>query len=74
MKLFRKNKTATGPRQEELAGRIAGRIVRFQSRIADYLNSRTRHFTRRSKLLLLIVLCLLFAAINLYLLIHSINH
>ncbi|MGN8068403.1 hypothetical protein [Mucilaginibacter sp. 22184] len=74
MKLFRKNRTATGPKQEELAGKIAGRIVRLQVRIAGYLNNRTKHFTRKRKLLLLIVFCLLFAAVNLWLLISSITH
>ncbi len=74
MKLFRKNKTATGPRQEELAGRIAGRIVSIQERLATCLNNKTRHFSRRRKLMLLIVFCLLFAAVNFWLLIGSITH
>lgn len=74
MKLFRKNRKAGNPRQEELAGRIAGSIIERQTRIAAYLNGKTRHFSRRQMLLLLIVFCLLFAAVNLYLLIGSIIH
>ncbi|WP_344672847.1 hypothetical protein [Sphingobacterium kyonggiense] len=74
MKLFRKNKADVNPKREELAGRIAGRIIGTQSRLAAYLNSRTRHLTCRRKLLLLIVFCLLFAAANLWLLIGSITH
>lgn len=74
MKLFRKSKAAVNPRQEELAGRIAGRILSIQSRLAAYLNAKTRHFTRRRMLLALILFCLLFAAINGWLLINSIIH
>jgi hypothetical protein len=74
MRLFRKNKIAGHPRQDDLAGRIAGRIISVQERLASCLNSKTRHLSRRTKLLLLIVFCLLFAAVNLWLLIGSITH
>lgn len=75
MKLFRKRKrTALRPRQEKMAANIAGRIVRVQSRIADRLNERTRHLTRRQKLVWLILFSLLFGAVNLWLLIGSITN
>ena len=75
MKLFgKKKRTVHRPRQEELAGRIAGRIVRVQQRMADYLNGWTRHLSHRWKLLYLLLFCLLFTAINLWLPIGSITH
>lgn len=76
MKLFRKkkNRLDANPRTEVLARRIAGRIVWVQSRIAKCLNERTRHLTRRQKLVWLILFSLLFGAVNLWLLIGSITN
>lgn len=72
MKLFRRNTTNSNPRQEELAGSIAGRLIYWQTKAADYLNGRTKHLSAKTRLVLLILFCILFAAINLYLLFHSI--
>ena len=75
MKLFaRKRRKTINRRHDILAGRIAGRIVRVQSHIAERLNERTRHLTRRQKLILLVAFVLLFGAINCWLLITSLTH
>lgn len=62
----------SNPRHKALADSIAGRIIRGQTRIAAYLNGKAIHLSAKARLLLLIVFCILFAAINGYLLIHSI--
>jgi len=72
MRLFRKRQTAVSQKQEELAAGIAGKILRWQTKAAEYLNGKTAHLSREATLFLLIVFSTLFAAINLYLLIHSI--
>lgn len=74
MKLFRKNGASGNPGTEELAGRIAGRIVRIQHRLADYLNAKAAGVDNDRKRLYLILFCLLFAAVNAWLLINSITH
>ena len=72
MRLFRKKPGAVNVKQEELAANIAGRIIRWQTRAADYLNGKTAYLSPKAKLFILILFCALFAAINLYLLINSI--
>lgn len=75
MKLFRKKKKVTdNPRTEELANRIAGRIVRVQHRLADYLNAKAFGVDNARKRLYLILFILLFGAVNLWLLIGSITN
>ncbi|MGY4539444.1 hypothetical protein ACVW0P_003878 [Mucilaginibacter sp. UYNi724] len=72
MKLFRKKLLAVNAKQEELAAGIARKIIGLQTKAADYLNGKAAHLSAKSRLFLLILFCVLFAAINLYLLIHSI--
>jgi hypothetical protein len=73
MRIFKKQ-AAASPKQEELAGRIAGSIIRRQIQIAGYLNGKTKHLSGQRKLLWLILFCVVFAAINIYLLINSLTH
>ncbi|MES2458250.1 MAG: hypothetical protein V4594_22015 [Bacteroidota bacterium] len=72
MRLFRRKQIAVNPKQEELASTIAGSIIGLQTKAAGYLNSKTAHLSAKTRLLMLILFCVLFAAINLYLLINSI--
>lgn len=72
MRGFRKKPGTVNVKQEELAAGIAAKIIRWQTRAADYLNGKTAHLSKKTKLSILIVFCSMFAAINLYLLIHSI--
>ncbi len=74
MKFLRKRQANNSTNSEELAGRIAGNIIRVQTGFAHYLNSRTTHWSERTRLTLLIVFCVLFAAANLFLIIYSIHH
>lgn len=74
MKFLRKKEAKSSTRSEELATRIAGNIIRLQTGVAHYLNNRTTHWSKRTKLSLLIMFCVLFAAGNLFLIIHSIHH
>jgi hypothetical protein len=73
MRLFRnRNQKAVNPRQEKLAAGIAGKIISWQRKTADHLNGQAAGLSPKGILLLLILFCVLFAAVNLYLLIHSI--
>lgn len=69
------NKKETQPllSRERLAVKMAGCIVSVQRQIAAYLNRLTANLPSMIRLALLLVICLLFAAFNLYLLIHSIT-
>ena len=72
MKLFSKNKAGNdSSRKEELASKIATGIIKTQTRIADYLNGKTKNLSGKAKLTLLILFCILFAATNIYLIIYS---
>lgn len=60
------------PRMAALAERIAAGIIRRQVRIADALNRKTQHWNRASKLIALVLFCLLFGGLCLYFIIKSI--
>ncbi len=73
MRLFkRKDHTVIRPQTEALAERIAGRIIRRQSKIAGYLNKKTQHWNKASKLFALLAFCLVFGSLCLYLTLKSI--
>jgi hypothetical protein len=57
---------------DTLAERIAGRIIRRQTKIANYLNRRTQHWNSTSKLIALLLFSLLFSSICFYFIIKSI--
>jgi len=63
---------AITPKTEALAERIAGRIIRRQTKIADYLNRRTQHWNGVSKLIALLLFCLAFGSLCLYFIMKSI--
>lgn len=67
-----KNRALTA-RQERTADRIALAIVRRQKQVAGYLNRKTAYWNGTSKLIALIVFCLLFGGFSLYLLIKACN-
>ncbi len=58
-------------RQERLAGRVAAAIVRRQSQVAGYLNRRTQHWNRASKIIALVLFSLAFGGMSLYLLLRA---
>lgn len=72
MRLFRKRTRDASPKQEAIALDIAGRLLRFQRKLADRLNKGAAGLPPNTVKVLLILFCLLFAAVNLYLLINSI--
>lgn len=72
MRLFQNTKKAANPEQEELAAGIATKIISWQTKLADHLNGKTAKLSPKARLLLLLVFCIMFAAVNLYLLLHSI--
>lgn len=59
-------------KSDALAARIAGRILRRQIQLAAYLNRKTQHWNKASKLIALFLFCLLFGSVCLYLIIKSI--
>ncbi len=72
MRLFKTRAKQASPKQDAIASGIAERLLRFQRRLADRLNSVATRLPTGIVRLLLILLCILFAAVNIYLLIHSI--
>ena len=73
MGLFRKRKQkALTERQEKLAGQVAAAIIRRQTQAAGYLNRKTQYWNKSSKIIALLLFCLLFGGISLYLLLKAI--
>lgn len=60
------------PKAAALAERIAGGIIRRQTRLAGYLNRKTQHWNNASKLIALALFVLLFGGVCLYFIIKSI--
>jgi hypothetical protein len=71
MRIFRKKKTIEKPamQHEELAGKIAKTIIRAQTYIANYLSAKTNKLSKKGKVILFVAFSILFAAINIYILI-----
>ena len=67
------NKQEKGFNQDVLALRIANRIINLQAGIANYLNSKTAHFSQNQKKGILICICAVFGGISLYIILISIN-
>lgn len=57
---------------DRLASRIADKIIRRQAQFANYLNRKTQHWNRASKLTALILFVLLFGGLSIYLILKSI--
>ncbi len=70
MQLFSKQKQRA--RRKRLLSQVELSISRKQKLIADELNRRTQHWNRASKLILLLLICLLFGGASLWLLIQAI--
>ncbi len=56
---------------EKLARKIAGAIVGRQTRMANYLNRKTQHWNKASKLMALITFITLFGCLSAWLIIKS---
>jgi hypothetical protein len=63
---------AISPKAEVLATRIAGNIIRRQTRLANYLNRKTQHWNRMSKLIALALFVMLFGGTCIYFILKSI--
>lgn len=57
---------------DRVAKRIADKIIRRQTQFANYLNRKTQHWNRASKLTALILFVLLFGGLSIYLILKSI--
>jgi len=55
-----------------LASRIAGRIIQKQTQIAGFLNRKTQHWNKASKLIALALFVLVFGGLCIYLIIKHI--
>jgi len=58
-------------RQTAFAERMAAGIIRRQTKVAGYLNRRTQHWNRTSKLIALALFILLFGGASLWFIIHA---
>jgi len=71
MMLFRRKERPVSARQEQVAGRIAGSILKYQRRTADYLNRKTVHLSGKARLYLLILFCAAFGSYCMFVLIQT---
>lgn len=69
MEMFKKRKYADP--KGTISGRFSGYVGQRQRKLADYLNSRTRHVSAAAMLVGLIVFCALFGGYLLYLLANA---
>lgn len=71
MRILRKKKAVERQtlQHEELAGKIAQTIIRAQIYLAHYLNAKTNKLSKKEKLILFVAFNILFAAMNIYILI-----
>lgn len=71
MKILRKKKAIGRAtiQQEELARRIAKAILSAQADLAGYLNVKTNRLSQNERLILFVAFIILFAALNIYILI-----
>ena len=74
MKLHRKKEASLSSRDEKLAVKIANRIIRVESVIAVTINGMLAGLPTKWRNAVLILLSVLFATYNLYLLISSITN
>ena len=73
MKLFRKG-MRRAVEKFGLAARFGNFLERKQRRLADWLGRKTQHWNRNSRLIFLILFCLLFGTGCLLLVINAINY
>lgn len=71
MKTVERKAKSLNPQTDRLAGWVAEGITSKQRRFARYLERKTRYWDQASKLLALILLCLLFGGPSLYLLLQA---
>jgi len=71
MRLFKRKQRINRPNR--VAGYLEQALNRRQEQLADYLNRKTQYWNRASKLILLLLICLLFGGASLWLLIRAIN-
>lgn len=73
MRLFKKRKTSSAT--DDQAWMKAGLLIaEKQRKAADYLSRKTQYWNRNSKIIALIIFCLLFGGACLLLLIKAIIH
>lgn len=73
MRIFRRRKQPLSSRQEQVAGKIAGRILLMQRRTADYLNAKASGLSGQTLVAILVVFCLLFGGYCVHLLVQGFN-
>ncbi len=71
MKTVKRKAKGLNPQTDRLAGWVAAAIIGKQRRFAGYLERKTRYWNRASKLVALILLCILFGGPSLYLLLQA---
>ena len=71
--MWRKNKKGTPTASNKIASRIAGGINQMQHWFGNTLNRKTSKFTRRGKIVLLVIICLFFGGGSLYVLVDGLS-
>jgi hypothetical protein len=65
-----KNKPLTAG-QEKFAAQMGIAIIHRQTQMATYLNRKTQYWNRASKITALVIFCLVFGGISIYLLLKA---
>ncbi|QEM03079.1 hypothetical protein DIU31_005930 [Mucilaginibacter rubeus] len=73
MKLLKKRKTGSAADNQALL-RVRLMLTAKQRKVADYLDRKTLYWNRNSKIIALVIFCLLFGGACLLLLIKAIIH
>lgn len=76
LSLFRKRKTQTSvkenPAQERFANSIVSACIRFQQRWADFMQFHTERLSRKGKLIILSLFCVIAGSLSVYLIWSSV--
>ena len=73
MRLFKKRKTGSAADSQALL-RVRLMVTEKQRKVADYLDKKTLYWNRNSKIIALVIFCLLFGGACLLLLIKATIH
>ncbi|MEO7214948.1 hypothetical protein [Mucilaginibacter sp.] len=74
MSLFEKrNREVVASGTATLIGKVGGSLNTQQMRFAGYLNDKTVQLSNKSKIIFLVLVCMLFGGASLYFLINAFN-
>jgi hypothetical protein len=75
MGLFKRHQKSAGLNtyQQQVTDKLNAVLIRRQTQVAQYLDRKTYHWNRKSKLIALFLFCLIFGSLSLFLLMKACN-